>query len=111
MQLKSILNRAQKHKSFVYIEVEWGEDSQRVSLRVSVRPRAHTRPVCLGCKPARPGHDTLPARDFEFVLLLGIAVFFVYALRRVNCKRCGVKVEAVPWATGDLPPFSGPIIM
>ena len=32
--------------------------------------------------------------------LWGIAVFFVYALRRVNCRRCGVKVEAVPWATG-----------
>jgi transposase len=29
-----------------------------------------------------------------------MAVFFVYALRRVNCPGCGVKVEAVPWATG-----------
>jgi hypothetical protein len=38
--------------------------------------------------------------DFEFVPLSGIAVFFVYALRRVSCKRCGVQVEAVPWATG-----------
>src|SRR5215470_5015339 len=100
MQLKSILNRVQKHKSFVYEEVEWGRDGERASLRVSIRPRAHTRPVCSGCKRARPGYDTLPTRDFEFVPLWGIAVFFVYALRRVNCKRCGVKVEAVPWATG-----------
>jgi transposase len=100
MQLKSILNRVQKHKSFVYEEVVWGEDGERASLRVSIRPRAHTRPVCSGCKRARPGYDTLPARDFEFVPLWGIAVFFVYASRRVNCKRCGVRVEAVPWATG-----------
>ena len=100
MQLKSILNRVQKYKSFVYEEVVWGEGGEGASLRVSIRPRAHTRPVCSGCKRARPGYDTLPARDFEFVPLWGIAVFFVYALRRVNCKRCGVKVEAVPWATG-----------
>jgi transposase len=100
MQLKRILNRVQKYKSFVYEEVVWGEDGERASLRVSIRPRAHTRPVCSGCQRARPGYDTLPARDFEFVPLWGIAVFFVYALRRVNCKRCGVKVEAVPWATG-----------
>jgi transposase len=100
MQLKSILNRVQKHKSFVYEEVEWGEHGGRASLRVSIRPRAHTRPVCWGCKRARPGYDTLSTRDFEFVPLWGIAVFFVYALRRVNCKRCGVRVEAVPWATG-----------
>ena len=100
MQLKSILNRVQKHKSFVYEEVVWGEDGERASLRVSIRPRAHTRPVCSGCKRARPGYDTLPVRSFEFVPLWGIAVFFVCALRRVNCKRCGVRVEAVPWATG-----------
>ncbi len=100
MQLKSILNRVQKYRSFVYEEVEWGEQGGAPSLRVSVRARAHTRPVCSGCRRTRPGYDTLPSRDFEFVPLWGIAVFFVYGLRRVNCKRCGVKVEAVPWATG-----------
>jgi len=30
----------------------------------------------------------------------GIAVFFVYAMRRVQCRQCGVRVEAVPWASG-----------
>jgi hypothetical protein len=34
------------------------------------------------------------------VPLWNIAVFFMYAMRRVNCKRCGVKVEIVPWADG-----------
>jgi transposase len=100
MQLKSILNRVQKYKSFVYEEVEWAEKGQEPSLRVSLRARAHTRPLCAGCRRAGPGYDTLPAREFEFVPLWGIPVFFVYALRRVNCKRCGVKVEAVPWAAG-----------
>ena len=29
-----------------------------------------------------------------------IPVVFLYAMRRVSCPRCGVRVEAVPWATG-----------
>ncbi|MBN1835034.1 MAG: transposase, partial [Spirochaetales bacterium] len=37
---------------------------------------------------------------FQFVPLWGIAVVFLYAMRRVNCQRCGVKVEKVPWAQG-----------
>ena len=27
-------------------------------------------------------------------------VYFRYRMRRVNCRRCGVKVEEVPWAKG-----------
>jgi len=42
----------------------------------------------------------LAPRRFEFVPLWGLAVFFVYALRRVQCPRCGVRVEAIPWAEG-----------
>jgi transposase len=34
------------------------------------------------------------------VPLWGLAVVFVYALRRVDCPQCGVKVERVPWAEG-----------
>jgi transposase len=37
---------------------------------------------------------------FEFVPLWNIPVFFVYLMRRVDCRRCGVRVESVPWAEG-----------
>ena len=30
----------------------------------------------------------------------GIAVYFVYAMRRVECPTCGLKVEQVPWCDG-----------
>ena len=33
----------------------------------------------------------------------GILVVFVYVMRRVQCPRCGVKVEQVPWAVGKSP--------
>jgi transposase len=30
----------------------------------------------------------------------GMMVYFLYRMRRVQCVRCGVKVERVPWANG-----------
>lgn len=100
MQLKTILNRVQKFKSFVYGNVKWSESAGGLALLVEIVARAHGSPICSGCGRRRPWYDTLESRQFEFVPLWGIPVFFIYALRRVDCKRCGVKVEAVPWAEG-----------
>jgi len=100
MQLKTILNRVQKFKSFVYDFVTFSELGGQLVLLVYILPRARSRAICSGCGRRRPGYDTLEPRKFEFVPLWGIPVFFVYALRRVHCKRCGIKVEAIPWAEG-----------
>jgi transposase len=100
MQLKSILNRVQRYKSFVYGKVQWLEKAARPTIEVQIEPRANSRPICSGCGRAGPGYDRLPPRRFEFVPLWQIAVFFVYAMRRVDCPRCGVTVEQVPWAEG-----------
>ena len=99
MQLKTILNRVQRHESFVYGPTRLTE-SGRLALEVEVRPRANTRAKCSGCGSTAPGYDTLAERRFEFVPVWGIAVFLLYAMRRVSCPRCGVKVEAVPWSSG-----------
>jgi transposase len=100
MQLKTILNRVEHYKSFVYGKVALLEDGDRLSLEVCVQPRKGSRPICSGCHCPGPGYDRLRPRKFEFVPLWQIAVFFVYALRRVDCPRCGVTVEEVPWAEG-----------
>lgn len=100
MLLKSILNRVQLHPGFVYGSVKLQDQKKRPVLEVEIRPRKNRRPVCSGCGVPGPGYDTLPVRRFEFVPLWGIAVFFLYAMRRVGCPRCGVKVERVPWAEG-----------
>jgi transposase len=99
VQLKSILNRVQKQPGFVYGRVRLVERG-RLELEVEVRPRARSRPHCSGCGRRGPGYDRLPVRRFEFVPLWGIAVFLVYAMRRVDCTRCGVRVERVPWSSG-----------
>lgn len=99
MQLKAILNRIEKQPSFVYESVRFVEKS-RLEMEVVVRPRANSRLRCSGCGQVGPGYDTQGLRRFEFVPLWGIPVFFVYAMRRVQCRQCGVRVEAVPWASG-----------
>ncbi len=100
MQLKSILNSVEKHKGFVYGEVIWDADAEEKALLIEVRPRARSRGYCSGCGSQGNSYDTLPARKFQFVPLWGIMVFFLYAMRRIDCKTCGVTVEMVPWADG-----------
>jgi len=103
MQLKTILNRVQKFKSFVYKSVRWTGSPETPELEVEVVERSNGKPVCSGCGCRRPGYDRRPERRFEFVPLWGIKVFLVYAPRRVDCPDCGVRVELMPWAMGKRP--------
>ena len=100
MLIKTILNRLQKFKSFVYGTVRWCGDEQRPELEVAITERNGSRPRCSICRRPGPGYDRLSSRRFEYVPLWNIKVYFVYAPRRVQCRRCGVHVEQLPWATG-----------
>lgn len=100
MQLKAILNSVEKHKGFVYSDVAWDEQATAKTLLIEVRPRTGSRGFCSGCGKRGSAYDTMKSRRFQFVPLWGILVFFVYALRRIDCKACGVTVEMVPWADG-----------
>lgn len=80
-----------------------GEDDRRVGQPPDRGGSGATRQrtgALLWLPRATTGYDRLAARRFEFVPLWGMPVFFCYAMRRVDCPRCGVKVEAVPWAEG-----------
>lgn len=98
MQLKTLLNHVERHKSFVYQEARFVED--KGAIEIPIEPRANGWAICSGCGEQRAGYDRLPSRRFEYVPLWQISVFFVYAMRRVNCPTCGVKVEQVPWSDG-----------
>lgn len=65
-----------------------------------MRPRHGSRAICSGCGQKSSGYDRLPIRRFEFIPIWGFVVFLLYAMRRVDCRGCGIKVEAVPWGTG-----------
>lgn len=103
MQLKSILNHVQKHPRFVYGRVQMHRRRGKARLDVEIRPRKGCRPICRECGRMCPGYDTLDERRFEFVPLWAIPVFFLYAPRRCDCPRCGVKVEWLPWSDGKSP--------
>jgi transposase len=100
MRLVSILHRLYPHKGFVYGKPIFAEHAGQKAIRVPLRPRKGSRPVCGGCGKRGPGYDQLAERSFQFVPLWGLAVFFMYRMRRVDCPRCGVTVERVPWAHG-----------
>lgn len=100
MQLKTILNRVQRFKSFVYGSVRWANDAEEPAIEVELHARANSRGICSGCARRRPGYDRLSQRCFEFIPFWGLKVFFLYAPRRVECGRCGIRVERMPWVSG-----------
>jgi len=103
MLLKTLLNHVEGFKSFVYQNVRLVKDGDRVWLEVKIAPRKNSRAICSGCQVPGPCYDRLGERRFSYVPLWGIAVLFVYTMRRVDCPGCGVTVETVPWASGKSP--------
>lgn len=103
MQLQSILRTVHPIPGFVYGRVELRRSRAGPLVRVDIRARRGSRGICGGCAKKRRGYDTLAPREFAFVPLWGMVVVLVYAMRRVECPRCGVTTEMVPWATGKSP--------
>ena len=69
--------------------------AQGVIVRVALRRR---RLACSACgQPYRAMHDRA-FRRWRHLDLGGRRCFIEYELRRVDCRDCGVRVEAVPWA-------------
>jgi transposase len=57
---------------------------------------------CSGCgRRARRLYDHRSGRRWRHLDLGGMRVELRYDLRRVDCTRCGVRVELVPWAQPD----------
>jgi len=100
MQIKYILNQIQKHKGFIYGQARLLKKARRMVMEIDIQPRKNSLPICSGCQKKGPGYDTQSVRRYEFVPLWGIALFFLYARRRVDCPGCGIKVEQLPWAEG-----------
>ena len=101
MQLKTILNHVTCYKSFVFESATLVKTDGVSWIDVEIVPRANGVRLCSGCGKVRRGYDSHPKpRRFEFVPMWGLAVYFVYTMRRVDCPQCGIRVEQVPWAEG-----------
>jgi transposase len=105
LQLRTVLNKLHPLKSFVYDDVRFTPDRSKAGVRVEVRvlPRKNSHGICRKCGRPGPTYDHACERRFDFVPLWGLLVFLLYKPRRVDCRRCGVHVEALPWAVGNSP--------
>lgn len=98
MLLTRLLNACHHFPGFVYVAAKLNEALK--TIEIDVRPRKGSKPHCSCCHKRAPGYDQLPLRRFEFIPVWGFAVVLLYAMRRVECKTCGIKVEEVPWGMG-----------
>ena len=99
LQLITILNRCHHFRGFVYQHAGFSSDHK--SIEIAVRPRKGSAAVCSRCHQPAPGYDQLAERRYDFIPFWGFLVFLLYAMRRVDCRRCeAVVVEEVPWGNG-----------
>jgi transposase len=70
------------------------------SLSVEVAPRWR-RPRCGVCGRVAPGYDRRPLRWWRHLAFGRTMVLLSYAPRRVECARCGIRSEKLPWAEGQ----------
>ena len=105
MLFKTLLNHVQPYKGFVYKTVKLATSHDRFEWQdervvIEIEPRVGSKAICSSCSQKAPGYDRLPVRLYDYLPVLGVLVYFAYSRRRVNCPRCGVKAEKVPWACG-----------
>ena len=98
MLLTRLLNACHHFPGFVYTAARLRTTDN--TIEIDVRPRQGSKGRCSGCLAPTSGYDQLSQRGFEFIPIWGFAVVLLYCMRRVDCGRCGVKVEEVPWGTG-----------
>jgi transposase len=67
-----------------------------MELVVAVKP-AKRSSFCSGCGGCAPRYDRRQ-REWRHLDICGLAVALEYELWRVECPRCGVTTEMVPWA-------------
>jgi len=100
MLVKTLLNRMERFKSFVFGKTWVTGNRESPVLNVEIRPRKNSRPECPVCGRKRPVYDTQAVREFEHLPIWFYRVMFRYAPRRVDCPYDGVWVEWMPWADG-----------
>jgi len=98
--LKSILNKVQPVKGFVYQSVRYSSPVPD-TIEAEVVPRRGSQARCSGCgRVCRCYDHSDRPRLWLMPPLFKFALVLIYTMRRVACPACGVVVEKVPWATG-----------
>jgi transposase len=67
MLIKTILNRVEKFKSFVYGECTFEQVGNSQSLIVEVVARKNAKGLCPECYKSSPSYDKQPLRRYQYV--------------------------------------------
>ena len=102
LTVKTILNAKEKYSGFVCEGIQLSE-GENPRIEAKFGPRKGSHGLCSCCGEPGPGYDRLPWREFIHVPIWGFAMIFLYRMRRIDCPRCGVTVESVPWSSGKSP--------
>ena len=100
MLIKTLLNKVERFKSFIYGKacIRLVDDAE--ALVIDIEPRRNSRPICPDCRQRCSTYDRQPSRLFEYLPVWTYKSYFCYAPRRVRCPIHGIKVEALPWGYG-----------
>jgi len=105
MLIKTLLNKVDRFKSFVYGSICVTLIDGVEALVVDIEPRRNSRPICPECCKRRRVYDRQPQRLFEYLPVWTFKSYYRYAPRRVDCPSCGVKAKGSSLTNGDSPLF------
>ena len=106
MRIVTLLNTLHPLKGFVYGKVDCeqgGKGEKPMLIRVELREDRRKQGLCGRCGTPGPCYDHLRHRAFDFIPLWSIPVVLLYARRRIDCPRCGIRAERPHWALGKSP--------
>lgn len=84
MRIKTLLNKVERFKSFVYGAICVMPVNGVDALVIDIEPRRNSRPVCPECGKRRSMYDRQPQRLFEYLPVWTFKAYFRYAPRRVH---------------------------
>lgn len=79
MLIKTLLNKVERFKSFIYGDSRLTTVNGSDSLIIDIKPRRNSKPECPECGKRCKTYDTQPARLFEYMPIWVFKVFFRYA--------------------------------
>lgn len=102
LSVKTLLRHVQDFGPCTISETRLTKD-HRPRLEVVLKANRRRRARCSCCGEPAPRYDQQPQRRWQYLTLWNFMVFLLYSPWRVDCARCGVKIEALPWSAGKSP--------
>jgi transposase len=93
VRLKSLLHQLLGLEYTRVTDCSLAEDGLIIDVATTWR-----KPRCSSCGHTCPGYDRAKGRKWRHLDVAGMKLFLRYCTRRVDCVRCGVTVEHLPWA-------------